>query len=144
MTGGRRRTGLVREVMAAGKGASPESTGFLLRWATSSPADGADLETADGVMRGFLVADGSDELGQLFAAYCVPDRSGQAPAGSGPTLVARRTDIASALAAILGPPEPPRSAYSTRPRVARTSGRRAGPTAGTAGLTGRQDRAPEL
>ncbi|MBV9448308.1 MAG: hypothetical protein JO345_20685 [Streptosporangiaceae bacterium] len=41
---------------------------FLLRWASASPAVGADLETADGEILRVLVADGRGSDGtQLFA-----------------------------------------------------------------------------
>jgi len=104
------------EVTATGKGVSPESTGLLLRWAAPSGGS-ADLETADGEMRGFLVADGHGSDRQLYAAYRV------AAAGSAPELVMRHGDVVSGLTAILGPPRHPRTGYAaTRKPASRRAG----------------------
>ncbi len=112
------RTGPVMEVTATGNGVSPEGTGLPLRWA-APPGRSADLETADGEMRGFLVADGRGSGGQLYAAYRV------AAAGSAPEVVMRHGDVASGLTAILGPPQRPRTGYAaTRRAAARRTGQR--------------------
>lgn len=56
---------------------------LLLWWASVSPAAGADLETADGEICGFLVADrrGSDGT-QLFVSYRVPAAGRCTPCGA--------------------------------------------------------------
>jgi hypothetical protein len=110
----RRQGRLIQEVtFAAEPGAPAESAGFLLRWETSRGA--ADLETPDGRLAGFLVADGRDGRGsRLFAAY--RPSPGHVRASD---LLTRHGTVEQGLTAILGTPPSPHTRYATRDPVVR-------------------------